>query len=193
MRTNQPNYDINALQSVLWQYDSAKRLQSLLALKTQWYDQNHKQFWERWYNDVFNLFTASDFGLSVWGKILDFKRQISLKDGTVYTLSLEQYRLLLKGRLLMFGMHGTVNQINAYLKLLFGSQGRAYVLDNLNMTTIYVFEFQPTEEQLFLLNNLDFLPRPAGVGYEIRILPNIYLGFEGSKRLTFNNGILYQN
>lgn len=193
MRVYNPSFEINTLQSVLWQYNNAEKLQALLKAKQAWYSANHEQFWQEWYDNVFNLFTANDFGLSVWGKILDFKRQISLNDGSVYTLSTEQYRLLLKGRFLMFRKHGTVNQINAYLKLLFGAQGRAYVLDNHNMTTAYVFEFQPTEEQQFLFDNVDFLPRPAGVGYEIRILPNIFLGFEGSDMETFNNGIFYQD
>lgn len=32
--------------------------------------QLHKEFWENWYTDVFNIPTANAFGLSVWSRIL---------------------------------------------------------------------------------------------------------------------------
>lgn len=189
------NYDntIDLMPNIIWQYGSAENLQKLLTLKNAWYQKNQSQFWDNWYRDVFNLDTANDFGLSIWGRILDFKRQISLKDGSVYTLITEQYRLLLKGRLLLFRAHGTVSEINTWLKLVFGNQGRAYVLDNFDMTTTFIFEFQPTEEQQFLLDNVDFLPHPVAVGYEIRIVPNIFFGFSGSGMQPFNHGVFYDN
>lgn len=189
----EPDYSVRLLNTVLWQYDNAEALKSLLTQKTAWINTNNAQFWKDWYDNVFNLQTANDFGLSVWGKILNFPRQITLKDGTVYNLSTEQYRIILMGQLQKFRMRGTVPEINRWLNTVFGKQGPAYVLDNLNMTTVFVFEFTPTPDQQFLIDNVDFLPRPAGVGYEIRILPNIYLGFEGSKRPGFDQGILYNN
>lgn len=188
-----PNFKVDLLNNILWQYDNATALKSLLSQKSAWVNINNNEFWKEWYQNVFNLPTANDFGLSVWGKILNFPRQITLKDGTGYNLSTEQYRLILMGQLQKFRMRGTVPEINQWLTTVFGSQGPAYVIDNYNMTTVFIFEFQPTDDQQFLLDNVDFLPRPAGVGYEIRILPNIYLGFEGSRRQTFDNGIIYDN
>lgn len=192
MRIYNPNFSVNLISHIIWQYDQAENLKKLLVQKSDWINSNLSDFWSKWYSDVFDLNTANDFGLSVWGKILNFPRQIQLKNGQVQNLSTEQYRLVLKGQLQSFRMKGSVNEINLWLKTVFGQYGRAYVLDNLNMTTVYIFEFLPTEEIQFLLDNVDFLPRPAGVGYEIRVLPNIYLGFKDSQRETFNNGILYQ-
>lgn len=192
MRIYNPDFSVNLLNHILWQYDQAKNLKSLLTQKSAWINENLADFWANWYTDVFDLNTANEFGLAVWGRILNVNRQIKTNQNQVYNLSCEQYRLILKGQLQVFRMKGTVNEINLWLKTVFGQYGRAYVLDNLDMTTAYIFEFLPTEEIHFLLNNVDFLPRPAGVGYEIRILPHIYLGFKGSERETFNNGILYQ-
>lgn len=189
----EPDYSVRLLNTVLWQYDNAEALKSLLTQKTAWINTNNAQFWKDWYDNVFNLQTANDFGLSVWGKILNFPRQITLKDGTVYNLSTEQYRIILMGQLQKFRMRGTVPEINRWLNTVFGKQGRAYVLDGLDMTTVFVFEFKPTSDQQFLIDNVDFLPRPAGVGYEIRVFPNIFLGFEGSERPGFDQGILFDN
>ena len=42
-----------------------------MSQKQSWYDINQTQFWDDWYNDVFNLQTATNFGLSVWCIILN--------------------------------------------------------------------------------------------------------------------------
>ena len=65
------DFSVNVLQALLWQYNTATSLQSLLQSKQTWYDQNQAQFWGDWYNNVFNLQTANDFGLSVWSIILN--------------------------------------------------------------------------------------------------------------------------
>ena len=58
-------FSANLLESLLWQYNEAETLQSILQQKQDWYDLNFSQFWDDWYNDVFNLQTANNFGLSV--------------------------------------------------------------------------------------------------------------------------------
>lgn len=65
------DYSVNLLQAILWQYNTATSLQSLLTQKQTWYDVNQQQFWLDWYNNVFNLQTCNDFGLSVWSYILN--------------------------------------------------------------------------------------------------------------------------
>lgn len=64
------DYSVNLLQSILWQYNDAENLVGLLNKKQSWYNTNQEQFWSDWYNNVFNLATANDFGCSVWGYIL---------------------------------------------------------------------------------------------------------------------------
>ena len=64
-------YSVDLLQSLLWQYNQATNLQSLIAQKQEWYTTNQSNFWSDWYDDVFNLVTADLFGLAVWSIILD--------------------------------------------------------------------------------------------------------------------------
>lgn len=59
------------LDSVLWQYNEAKNLLSLLDSKQTWYNQNQTAFWFDWYQSVFDLANADSFGVCVWSIILD--------------------------------------------------------------------------------------------------------------------------
>ncbi len=70
MNIQQFNYTVNLLQAILWQYDEATNLLSLINKKQDWYNANQTKFWSDWYNNVFNLLTANAFGLSVWSYIL---------------------------------------------------------------------------------------------------------------------------
>lgn len=171
---------------IIWQYGNSSALQTLLTQKQEWYNENQTEFWQNWTKDVLNISTANDFGLSVWGNLLQVPRTYKI-DGVMTTLEKEQYRLLLRGRLLYLRMNGSVPQINQYLKLLFESDGTAFVRDNLDMTMTYILDFTPTTEQLVVLLNTNVLPRPAGVGYKIYVLPDEEIfGFEGSDWVGFD-------
>ena len=64
------DYSVDVLQAILWQYDSAPNISSLLTAKSTWYATNQTGFWTDFYNNIFNLKTANFFGLSVWSYIL---------------------------------------------------------------------------------------------------------------------------
>jgi hypothetical protein len=70
------DYSVDLLQAILWQYNDAARLQSLLEQKQVWYDENQTAFWENWTEEVFDLRTANDFGCSVWSIILNVPLQV---------------------------------------------------------------------------------------------------------------------
>jgi hypothetical protein len=59
------------LSSITWRFDTSSRLNKLLNSKAAWYVKNHDQFWVTWYNNIFNLKTANNFGCAVWAYILD--------------------------------------------------------------------------------------------------------------------------
>ena len=203
------DYSVNLLKALIWQYNEATNLQSLLQQKQDWYDTNQTQFWTDWYNNVFNLETANEFGCAVWAIILGIPisaivpptspqptwgfggfnqnfthGNFSNTGSSVVSLTLEQQRYY------QLTSNGTVPLINAMLKSLFGSQGVAYVLDGLDMTCEYVFTFQPSSEVLFVLEQFDLLPRPAGVGIRLTILGSPIFGF-GQYNENFNNGNYY--
>lgn len=202
---------VNLLKAILWQYDGAERLQSLLRSKQDWYDENQRDFWNAWYDNVFNPQTANDFGCGVWGHILgvplsigqpgtgarpvwgfgNFNRNFGrgnfgrLSSG-VSALTTEQKRLLLRLRYYQLISDGSVPYINFTLREVFGA-GQGYVLDNLDMTITYVFPTQlPTAVRTMIEQN-DLLPRPAGVGISTLVLSRKTFGF-GPFNKNFNKG-----
>lgn len=178
--------EINLESQILWQYANADKMNSLLRQKQDWYREKQQGFWQNWANDVLNISTANDYGLSIWGNLLQVARTYNVS-GEMITLDTEQYRLLLKGRLLYLRMNGSAPDINEYLNLLFKEDGRAFVRDNLDMSMTYILEFIPTAEQLVVLLNTGVLPRPAGVGYKIYVIvPDKVFGFAGSNLVGFD-------
>lgn len=71
MNIQEFNYNVNLLQAILWQYDESTNLINLIKQKQEWYNTYQTQFWVDWYNNVFNILTANQFGLSVWSYILN--------------------------------------------------------------------------------------------------------------------------
>lgn len=65
------NFATDLKQSILWQYNDAKNLISLIDQKQIWYDVNQSGFWGVWTEIVFNLTTADIFGAAIWSIILD--------------------------------------------------------------------------------------------------------------------------
>lgn len=205
---------VNLLQALLWQYESAEKLKALAYAKQAWVNQNQKEFWDNWYRDVFNLDTANSFGLSVWSRILNMPITASLEpsklpapvwgfgefrsnfnngnfgrvDASTLPLTNDQVRLLLKLRYYQLTCVPTVTNINEMLYRLFGSQGKAYVLNPGGMQDIiYVFKFDPGSRVLFMLEYFDVLPRPATLGVQIKVVTRPIFGF-GKFYKNFNNG-----
>ena len=76
-------------------------------------------------------------------------------------------------------------EINDFMLKLFRGQGNVYVLDPLNMTfAVYVFTFAPATWQRYVLEDMNSLPRPAGVGVRIVVPTRRAFGF-GPERLNF--------
>ena len=183
--------EIDLESQIIWQYANADKMNSLLLQKQDWYKSTHEGFWQNWANDVLNIATANDFGLSIWGNLLQVARTYNV-NGEMITLDTEQYRFLLRGRLLYLRMNSSVPSINEYLKLIFQEDGKAHIRDNLDMSVNYILEFVPTEEQLVVLLNTGLLPRPAGVNYKIYVIPpSEVFGFNNSGLCGFNQAAFW--
>lgn len=209
-RVQQFDFSVGLLAAVLWQYNDAKRLLSLLYQKDAWYLENQTEFWENWITDVFDLRTANAFGLAVWARILniplvagvpgtgdrpvfgfgDFNLNFENgnfgrdSSGTV-DLTIEQQRMLLQLRYYQLTTNADVPEVNAIMADIFGPG--VYALDGLNMHAVYVFETPPSSSVLFVLQKFDVLPRPAGVGVGIVVSPGQDFGFAPFYR-NFENG-----
>ena len=208
------DFSVDVLKALLWQYNKAENLESLLTKKQAWYDANQEQFWTDWLTNVFDLRTANDFGLAVWSIILNLplfvtnppdslsKPTFGFNDpfyknfnrgnfsnfrGSATSLSQPVKRLALRLRYFCLQSSGTVPEINRFLKQVFAGFGACYLLDGLNMTQRYIFQFPLTSELKYLFDNFDVLPRPAGVGSGYYDATKKYFGF-GEFRLNFNRG-----
>lgn len=203
---------VDLLQALLWQYNDAAKIQSLLDAKQAWFDENQSGFWEDWVRDVFDLRTANDFGLEVWSLILNLPLAIPVTEvtgerpsfgfgpyrlnfnngnfrpqtGSVISLDTEQKRFALRLRYFQLANRGSIPEINRFIAYLFQGVGKVYVQDGLNMTMTYVFKFTPSAAIRLVLDYYDLLPRPAGVGVTRTISITPAFGF-GQYRKNFTN------
>lgn len=182
------NYDpsVDLTNHIFWQYNNAPNLNSLINSKQNWFNINQTEFWENWINNVLNIQTANDYGLSIWGALLQIPRVYNVS-GEDIALTTNQYRTVILARLRLLKTRATVPEINKLLKFLFGKYGKAYVTDNYNMTITYHFNFKLSDLQLAVLQNVTLLPRPAGVEVLIALLDKDVFGFNGSGAQPFDN------
>ncbi len=95
MKVQTFDYSVDVLQAILWQYNDAVNLLSILNQKQTWYDDYQEKFWDSgsetnhcwidretglqvcaelprgWRENVFDLADAGMFGIAVWSIILD--------------------------------------------------------------------------------------------------------------------------
>lgn len=204
------DYSTDVTAPLLWQYNSSPTLQSLLAQKQAWYDENQSEFWTDWYNNVFNLQTADAFGLSVWAIILNVPIIVVVQPpsgvigfgfspnyenfthGNFYAvqgaqqLSVEQARLVLRMRYFQLTTRGCIPEINRFYNMLFKPYGAVHLLDNHDMTIEYVFRFVIPSQLNYIFKNYDILARPAGVSVSYSSVPSIPFGFDQPE--NFDNG-----
>lgn len=166
-------FDENLIQNVIWQYDNAPALKSLIEVKDEYYNTNLTLFWDKIVSDFLNIHTATDWGLNLWGKILQLNRIYNINGQTI-TLSTETYRRVILGNLQLIHSNGTIPEINKYLNFIFkkdeGANFQSYAFDNNDMSVQYVLNFEPTQEELALIYARVILPTPAGVQDRLYIL-----------------------
>ena len=198
------NYDVakeiafNARNVILWQYDNTPNFNALIAMKQNFYDNAVSDFWERWIVDVLNIQTANEFGLTLWGFLLNLERPLyTNENGELVPIPTESYRLILNAKLYKNSHAPTFSNVNTFIRQLFFNHpdNKSYVQDNLNMSITYILDFFPTAEEEIVLKLNDFLPRPSGVKIQsiTPIPPQETFGFEGSGLQSFNNGVFVVN
>jgi hypothetical protein len=211
--------DLRLRQVILWQHEQALKLIGMVDVRQEGHDRLQRDFWENWYNDVFNIDTATDFGLGIWAQILkvnvsvDFDAQpdkiafgygserrrygqgnYGARDGSVSYLSTDQKRLLIRARYFSLTSKPTLDNINDFLRKYFWKgDAKVYVSDLMDMSSaLYTFNYQPDGELSFLLENTDILPRPATVGVRVRIIGKRSFGY-GEHRANYfesNYGVI---
>jgi hypothetical protein len=152
---------------------------------------------EQFFDLIWNVDTAQGYGLDVWGRIVAVNRVLKIGVGPPYfgfdegidyqpfgtgglgpfysgqqttenyLLSDPGFRVLILAKAFSNICDGSIKSINRLLITLFGSSGKGYVVDNLDMTMSYVFEFKLSPVQAAILTNSGVFPKPTGVSYNI--------------------------
>lgn len=146
---------------------------------------------ENFFDQIMNVDTAEGYGLDVWGRIVGVNRVLKVASGprywgfyqglpdydpfmqspwymgqpltTNYALTDDGFRVLILAKAFANICDGSINAINVLLKTLFGSSGKCYCTDGLDMTMTYTFEFPLSPLQASIVENSGVLPRPVGV------------------------------
>lgn len=208
------DFSVNLLAALVWQYNNAVNLQSIIQSKQDWYDENQEDFWKDWIANVFNLATANEFGLNVWAIILDMPTFINegptpnttlswgfdagsgqfdqsnfgTQTGETNLLPIATKRIALQLRYFQLCSSGTVPEINRFMNYIFANYGRVVLVDNHNMTQEYLFFFPLTWDLNYLFQNFDLLPRPTGVKNSYRDATVTPWGFDaGSGQFDQSN------
>ena len=181
---------------LLWQYSNAPNMRKIVENEQNFLDVAITQFKEEFDRDIFNITTCDTNGLDLWGRLLGIQRPAF--QGQQFTD--EQYRLLLQSRLSLLTWDSSAYGLTRVIKQLF-PDAVFRVIDNLDMTSTIEFAGGITEEQevVLRLGYLDetsgeyvytFLPRPAGVNYDINFADTwaTTLGFEGMTETTNMGG-----
>lgn len=186
------DYSINLKSSVLWQYESAEAIKALTEAKKEWLDEHHGQFFDDWYRDVFNVDTINDFGVAIWGRILDipvgrfnsttttpivtpfgfgnfngnfFGYNFYSNSGRSRELPIELKRLIIKMRYFALTTRFTIPEVNKFLRDNFSDYGPAYLQGTYDMSEmVYIFDFAVDDDLKFIFDDLDMLPRPSTLG-----------------------------
>lgn len=172
----------------LWQYDAATKLNGLLSKKQAFYKKAVSDFWKSWTKNVFNIDTATTFGLNLWGAFLGVNRPTYIDNGQTIIFNDDQYRTVIKGRLMLMNSNGSVQSINKYLNYLFPNKP-VFVIDYRDMSIKLIFYYTPSAEEMAIMNLDGFLPRPAGVNVQYQIVPpDEVFGFYGQDMAPMDQG-----
>lgn len=171
------------------QFGSSTRLLQMISDFNQYIDPTVNL--DAFYNNIWNVETATGYGLDVWGRIVGVTRVLQVgttvnlgatgpagtsgdsmnvapfysggPTTTNYSLTDDAFRQLIYAKALFNISNGSTQAINNILMLLFGSSGQCWVIDNLNMSMVYHFAFTPTPVQLAIISQSNVLPRPSGI------------------------------
>lgn len=128
----------NLGKTVLWQYDRAVRLLSIMKHMQVLYHCAVEQFWDFWREKVLAIDTCGALGCSIWGIFLGVPRPtVRGEDGKDRLIATAVYRRVLKGAFYLMKSSSTFESLLGYLEIVFGVGGE----ENLSKWSVYVSEY----------------------------------------------------
>ena len=205
----------NIRDTIFSQYANSPNILTLISEINDAIDPQY--FLDDFYNLVYRLSTARGFALDIWaqkvgvsrtatilykeGDFFGFKTgyepfntypfATSTGSGSSYLLPDSMLRQLIIIKAARNIVYATAININKFLQLIFEGK-RAYYKITGHMQAKYVFEFELSAFERFMVYNLNILPAPCGVQIEFSEEPPVDpFGFDGSDLNNFNNGVFY--
>lgn len=213
---------LNVERTIISQYANSPTMGALIDNMNQYIDQrvNIQMF----YDFVWNVDTAQGFGLDIWGKIVGVSRLLKIpsntktfgfsnadfppdwapfnqgtfyrgvNSGSAFLLPDATYRTLILTKALANIVATTAASLNQLIRNLFPGRGVAYVIDNGGMSMTFYFEFALTPGEYAILTQSGALPHPAGVRFNVVVVPAGVFGFQeqGGTAEPFDQGTFYQ-
>lgn len=189
-------YDMSPV--ILWQYQNAPTIKNLINYQENFLNTAVTEFWAKMNSNFLNLGTATTDGLSMWGQLLGVGRPSYINaEGAEVPFNDDQYRLLLQARIYLLTFNGSAKALNEFFKGFFPGL-TVQIIDNYNMTvTIRIVGAMPAQYKILFRSPYmeTFLPRPAGVKYNIIIDDHDYsqiFTFAGQGGAGFDTGTFYE-
>lgn len=213
---------LNVGRTIISQYANSPTLNALVENMNEYIDPRVNM--QAFYDFVWNVDTAVGFGLDIWGKIVGVSRLLKIpantktlgfanadfppdwapfNQGTFFTggstgqafiLPDDTYRTLILTKALANIVATTAASMNQLLRNLFPGRGVTYVTDNGGMSMTFYFEFDITSAEYAILTQSGALPHPAGVQFNVVVIPAGVFGFQeaGPPAEPFDQGTFYQ-
>ena len=100
----------------------------------------------------------------------------------------DAYRTLILAKAFSNISIGTIPDINKFLTILFKNRGKAYVVNNRDMTITIVVNFTLFQYEKSLLQNYNVMPIPSGVLLSVTTALGDYFGFSSDSE-PFDQGV----
>ena len=167
----------NVEQTIISQYGNSSTIGSLIQGMNQNIDPSADI--DNFYNYVFNIDTAENFGLDIWGRIIGVSREVLTNPVTFLDDTAYRALLLLKA----LSSYASAPSINQLLLNWLGAGTRAYVTDRGGMQLVFQVESLLQPYQIEIIKNSGIFLRPAGVGATLVSTTYPVFGFrEGGTR-----------
>ena len=190
MRVANVDYSVDLAECITWQYNGSPNLSALIEYKNA-FQLNCKEFLTSWYTDVFNLSSASYFGLIIWAMILSHTNyvQLSAMIGTrsfgfgeyhknffesnfalsnfIYKLQPEELRNVLTAQCYNLQSNGSLYDLNRIVNLVFPNHGAYIEVDYNTRGIIYHFPTPLSDEELSIAAYSNILQVPVGTKRKI--------------------------
>lgn len=199
---NIPPFDYE--KTILSQYAQSPIITQLIENMSAYLDPEAKI--QEFYDTVWNIETARDFGLDIWGRIVGVGRYFTIPViGTkffgfrgngqplnqypfypsraatqTYRLADDAYRSLIMAKALSNICRTDVMSLNALLKMLFAGRGKCWCNNLGGMAMKYTFKFALKPYEKALIKSNVILPRPAGVEIIVVESRRSVFGFRGN-------------